>query len=79
MTTNGARVTYKDIMDFQEKVFDELTGIRKDVADLRVQAGEDRGSVSALIRRDTIGYWVDVLSIALTFGVIAAVEYLRSK
>ncbi len=28
------RVTYKDIMDFQEKVFSELTGVRGDIAEV---------------------------------------------
>ena len=54
--SNGGRVTYRDIMDFQEKVFNELTEVRSDISLLRESAATDRTSVKSLLRRDTIGY-----------------------
>ena len=72
--TSG-RVTYKDIMEFQEKVFDELTDIRADIADVREDAAIDRTAVKSLLRRDTVGYvWdsfntlVATLMVALYWG-----------
>ena len=54
--SNGGRVTYKDIMGFQEKIFNELTEVRLEISLLREVAATDRMSVKSLLRRDTIGY-----------------------
>ena len=54
--SNGGRVTYKDIMDFQQKVFNELTGVRSEISLLRESAATDRTATKSLLRRDTIGY-----------------------
>ena len=76
------RITYKDIIAFREKVFDELTAIRKentddreaireDLSDVRVELGRQDEKFKGLIRRDTIGYAVDslVAGIAIWLGV----------
>ena len=73
----NSRVTYKDIMDFQEKVFDELTDIRGDIAKVREEAATDRTSVKSLLRRDTIGYVWDSLNSLVTAVAIAI--FLRMK
>ena len=73
----NSRVTYKDIMDFQEKVFDELTDIRGDIAKVREEAATDRTSVKSLLRRDTIGYMWDSLNSLVTAVAIAV--FLRMK
>ena len=72
--TSG-RVTYKDIMEFQERVFGELTDIRGDIAKVREEAAIDRTAVKSLLRRDTVGYvWdsfntlVATLMVALYWG-----------
>jgi len=75
------RVTYQDIMDFQEKVFGQLTQIRKentddreaireDLTEVRVELGRQDEKFKGLIRRDTIGYAVDslVAGIAIWLG-----------
>ena len=54
--SNGGRVTYKDIMDFQQKVFNELTEVRSEISLLRESAATDRTATKSLLRRDTIGY-----------------------
>ena len=65
--SNG-RVTYKDIMAFQEKVFDELKEVRGDIATIREEVATDRTSVKALLRRDTIGYvWDSINTLVATF------------
>ena len=67
---SNSRVTYKDIMDFQEKVFDELTDIRGEVAKIREEKAEDRTAVKSLLRRDTIGYvWDSFNTIAATIVI----------
>ena len=76
------RVTYKDIMDFQEKVFGQLAAIRKentddrdaireDLTDVRVELGRQDEKFKGLMRRDTIGYAVDslVAGIAIWLGM----------
>lgn len=81
-TANSPRVTYKDIMDFQEKVFGELTNIRKENADdraaiiedlteVRIELGRQDEKFKGLIRRDTIGYVLDsfVAGLAIAIGI----------
>ena len=68
---SNSRVTYKDIMDFQEKVFDELTDIRGEVAKIREEKAEDRTAVKSLLRRDTIGYVWDSFNTIVATIVIA--------
>lgn len=83
MSGNGSpRITYKDIIAFREKIFDELTTMRKENADdresirgeiteVRVELGRQDEKFKGLIRRDTIGYILDsvVASIAVYLGV----------
>ena len=77
-----SRVTYKDIMDFQEKVFGQLTEIRKEntddraaitevITEVRVELGRQDEKFKGLIRRDTIGYVLDafVTGIAVAIGL----------
>lgn len=68
--SNG-RVTYKDIMEFQEKVFDELTAVRGDIAEVRETQATDRARTKSLLRRDTIGYVWDSINTLATTIVIA--------
>ncbi len=65
------RVTYKDIIAFQEKVFDELTNIRGEVSKIREEKAEDRTAVKSLLRRDTIGYVWDSFNTVVATVVIA--------
>ena len=66
-SSNGGRVTYKDIMDFQQKVFNELTGVRSEISLLRESAATDRTATKSLLRRDTIGYvWDSINTLAAT-------------
>ena len=65
------RVTYKDIMDFQEKVFDELTDIRGDISKVREEVAVDRTATKSLLRRDTIGYVWDTINTLVATVVIA--------
>jgi len=77
-----SRVTYKDIIAFREKVFDELTTIRKEntddraaireeITEVRVELGRQDQKFKGLIRRDTIGYVLDsfIAAIAIAIGV----------
>ena len=86
MTGEGSpRITYKDIIAFREKIFDELTEMRKENAN---ECTVIRGEISAitteitrqnekfkgLLRRDTIGFVWDSLTtlaaaIAISIGV----------
>jgi len=68
--SNG-RVTYKDIMTFQEKVFDELTAVRGDIAEVRETQATDRARTKSLLRRDTIGYVWDSFNTVVATVVIA--------
>ena len=84
-TANSPRVTYRDIIAFREKIFDELTEMRKDSSDefaaIRVEISEIRVEIKGqdekfkgLIRRDTIGYVWDSLTTlvaAATLGIVA--------
>lgn len=65
------RVTYKDIMEFQEKVFDELTNVRGDIADVREAQATDRARTKSLLRRDTIGYVWDSINTLVGTALIA--------
>ena len=65
------RVTYKDIMDFQEKVFGELTDIRGDISKVREEVAVDRTATKSLLRRDTIGYVWDTINTLVATVVIA--------
>ena len=68
--SNGGRVTYKDIMDFQQKVFNELTGVRSEISLMREVAATDRMSVKSLLRRDTIGYvWDSINTLIATICI----------
>jgi len=67
---NG-RVTYKDIMEFQERVFGELTDIRGDIARVREEVAVDRTATKSLLRRDTIGYVWDTINTLVATVVIA--------
>ena len=68
--SNGGRVTYKDIMDFQQKVFNELTEVRSEISLIRECAATDRMSVKSLLRRDTIGYvWDSINTLIATVCV----------
>jgi len=69
--SNGGRVTYKDIMGFQEKIFNELTEVRSEISLLREVAATDRMSVKSLLRRDTIGYVWDSVNSLIAAAVIA--------
>ena len=82
MTDKTPRVTYKDIMDFQEKVFGQLAAIRKentddrdvireDLTNVRIELGRQDEKFKGLIRRDTIGYVLDsfIAAIAIVIGV----------
>ena len=68
---NGGRVTYKDIMGLQEKIFNELTEVRSEISLLREVAATDRMSVKSLLRRDTIGYVWDSVNSLIAAAVIA--------
>jgi len=69
-TMSNGRVTYKDIMEFQEKVFDELTDIRGDIATVREEVAVDRTATRSLLRRDTIGYiWDSINTLAATIVI----------
>ena len=70
-SSNGGRVTYKDIMGFQEKIFNELTEVRLEISLLREVAATDRMSVKSLLRRDTIGYVWDSVNSLIAAAVIA--------
>ena len=76
------RITYKDIIAFREKVFDELTEMRKEnatertairdeISDIKVEIKGQDEKFKGLIRRDTIGFMLDsvVASIAIYLGV----------
>ena len=68
--SNGGRVTYKDIMDFQQKVFNELTGVRSEISLMREVAATDRMSVKSLLRRNTIGYvWDSINTLIATICI----------
>ena len=68
--SNGGRVTYKDIMDFQQKVFNELTGVRSEISLLRESAATDRTATKSLLRRDTIGYvWDSINTLIATICI----------
>ena len=68
--TGNNRVTYKDIMEFQEKIFNELTEIRGDIAVLDKCMAEDREKTKHLLRRDTIGYvWDSITSIGAAIAI----------
>ena len=84
MTGEGGsnRITYKDIVAFREKVFEELTEIRKvnsdeftairgDISEIKIEIKGQEEKFKGLIRRDTIGYVLDafVTSIAIAIGV----------
>ena len=69
--SNGGRVTYKDIMDFQQKVFNELTGVRSEISLMRESAATDRTATKSLLRRDTIGYVWDSVNSLIAAAVIA--------
>ena len=69
--SNGGRVTYKDIMGFQEKIFNELTEVRSEISLMREVAATDRMSVKSLLRRDTIGYVWDSVNSLIAAAVIA--------
>jgi hypothetical protein len=74
--TNG-RVTYKDIMEFQERVFGELTDIRSDISKVREEVAVDRTATKSLLRRDTVGYvWDSFNTIAAT--IVIALYWGRS-
>ena len=68
---SNSRVTYKDIMDFQQKVFDELTDVRGDIAKVREEVAVDRTATKSLLRRDTIGYVWDSFNTIAAMIVIA--------
>ena len=68
--SNGGRVIYKDIMDFQQKVFNELTGVRSEISLLRESAATDRTATKSLLRRDTIGYvWDSINTLIATICI----------
>jgi len=69
--SNGGRVTYKDIMGFQEKIFNELTEVRSEISLLRESAATDRTATKSLLRRDTIGYVWDSVNSLIAAAVIA--------
>jgi hypothetical protein len=48
--SNG-RVTYKDIMDFQEKVFHELTEVRGDIAGIGASLAAGEANFKAINKR----------------------------
>lgn len=75
------RITYKDIYDFREKLFDELTEIRQlhtdavatvmeEISEIKIEIKGQDEKFKGLIRRDTIGYAVDslVAGIAIWLG-----------
>ena len=70
-TMSNNKVTYKDIMEFQEKVFDELTAVRGDIAEVRETQATDRARTKSLLRRDTIGYVWDSFNTVVATVVIA--------
>ena len=45
------RVTYKDIMDFQEKVFDEITKVRGDVSGISTALARGEVRFTAIDKR----------------------------
>ncbi len=45
------RVTYKDIMDFQEKVFHELTEVRGDIAGIGASLAAGEANFKAINKR----------------------------
>ena len=68
--SNGGRVTYKDIMDFQQKVFNELIEVRSEISLLRESAATDRTATKSLLRRDTIGYvWDSINTLIATICI----------
>ena len=75
MGKDNGRVTYKDIMDFQEKVFDELTDIRAEISATREAVALDRGRVKGLLRRDTWGYVWDTANTLFNAALLALFKY----
>ena len=86
MSGNGSpRITYKDIIAFREKIYEELTDLRKDnageftvirneISEIRVDIRGQEVRFDSLIRRDTIGYVWDslttlVAAVAIAIGV----------
>jgi len=76
------RITYKDIIAFREKIFDELTeirendtkertAIRSEISEIKVEIKGQDEKFKGLIRRDTIGYVLDALvtGIAIAIGI----------
>jgi len=68
---SNERVTYKDIMEFQERVFEELTDIRGAISVVREEVAVDRTATKSLLRRDTIGYVWDSINTLIATIVIA--------
>jgi len=84
-SANTPRITYRDIFDFREKIFDELidlrrengaefTAIRNEISEIKIEIQRQDGKFKGLIRRDTIGYVWDSLTTlvaAATLGIVA--------
>lgn len=83
---NGSpRITYKDIIAFREKIYEELTELRKDnggeftaireeISEIRIEIKGQDEKFKGLLRRDTIGFVWDSLTtlgaaIAIAIGV----------
>ena len=86
MSADGSpRITYKDIIAFREKIFDELTSMRKensdeciairsDISEIKIEIKGQDEKFKGLLRRDTIGFVWDSLTtlaaaIAISIGV----------
>jgi len=86
MGGNGSpRITYKDIIAFREKIFDELTTMRKEnsveciairgeISEITTEITRQNEKFKGLLRRDTIGFVWDslttlVASIAIAIGM----------
>ncbi|MFQ5639528.1 MAG: hypothetical protein ACE5IR_16205 [bacterium] len=46
---NGGRVTMRDLMQMQEKTFDKLEAINKEMSNIKVKVALISGSVSVII------------------------------
>jgi len=86
MSNDGnPRITYKDIIAFREKVFDELTemrsenavartAIRQEISEIKIEIKGQDEKFKGLLRRDTIGFVWDslttlVAAVAIAIGV----------
>ena len=85
---NGSpRITYKDIIAFREKIFDELTeirvndtkertAIRAEISEIKVEIKGQNERFKGLLRRDTIGFvWDSLTTLAAAVAIAIGVRH----